>query len=298
VSDNLISTDTPAAGTRYVSPKMQNDRGLIFIHIPKTAGSTLRPIMDRHYPRPVICKLDFLPRDLDAFLRLPEQARSRIRVMQGHFPFGLHKHLSVPADYLTILRDPVNRIISMYYWIHGNQEHVLNTLVRSMSLRDFADSGFEITANHQTSLISGLTANSVDDALAVAKKHLQGEITAFGLNERFDESLLLFKKRLGWKHVFYSRRNVTKSRPRRSEVPDAVLDLIQKHNSLDLELYEFARRAFDETIRALGPSFQVEVRRFQRINNIWAQFDKGRHALRRSLPGPVKAGLKKALRRR
>ncbi|MCM3901921.1 MAG: sulfotransferase family 2 domain-containing protein [Pyrinomonadaceae bacterium] len=277
---------------------MQNDRGLIFIHIPKTAGSTLRPIMDRNHPRDVICKLDFLPRDLDAFLRLPEPARSRIRVLQGHFPFGLHKHLVVPSDYLTILRNPVDRIISMYYWIHGNQDHVLNKLVRAMSLKDFADSGFEITANHQTSLISGLTANSNSDALAVAKKHLQDEITAFGLNERFDESLLLFKKRLGWKHVFYSRRNVTRSRPRGTEVPDSVLDVIQKHNSLDLELYEFARQRFDETISALGPSFQDEVRRFQRINNIWARFDKGRHALRRSLPDPVKAGLKKVLGRR
>jgi hypothetical protein len=277
---------------------MQNDRGLIFIHIPKTAGSTLRPIMDRHYPRPVIYKLDFLPLDLDAFLRLPEQPRSRIRVLQGHFPFGLHEHLSVPADYLTLLRDPVNRIISMYYWIHGNEDHVLNTLVRSMSLKDFADSGFEITANHQTSLISGLPANHDNQALAVAKNNLQCEITAFGLNERFDESLLLFKQRLGWKHVFYSRRNVTKGRPRRSEVPASVLDIIRKHNSLDLELYEFASQTFDETIRALGPSFQAEVRRFQRINNIWARFDKGRHVLRRSLPAPVKALLKKALRRR
>ena len=277
---------------------MQSDRGLIFIHIPKTAGSTLRPIMDRHYPRPLIRKLDFLPRDLDAFLLLPEQARSRIRVLQGHFPFGLHEHLSVPADYLTILRDPVNRIISMYYWIHGNDDHVLNTLVRSMSLKDFADSGFEITTNHQTSLISGLPPNTDKRALAVAKENLQGQITAFGLNERFDESLLLFKQRLGWKHVFYSRRNVTKSRPRRSEVPASVLEVIQKHNSLDLQLYEFARQTFDETIRALGPSFQEEVRRFQRINKIWARFDQGRHALRRSLPAPLKAGLKKALRRR
>lgn len=277
---------------------MQDDRALIFIHIPKTAGSTLRPIMDRHYPRPVIYKLDFLPRDLDAFLRLPEQPRSRIRVLQGHFPFGLHRHLSVPADYLTILRDPVNRIISMYYWIHGNEEHVLNTLVRSMSLRDFADSGFEITANHQTTLISGLPANSDTRALEVAKKNLQGEITAFGLNERFDESLLLFKQRLGWKHVFYSRRNVTRSRPRRSEVPASILEVIEKHNSLDLELYEFARQTFDETIRALGPAFQDEVRRFQRINRIWAGFDKGRHLLRRSLPTPVKERLKRALHRR
>jgi len=282
----------------YCDLNMSSDRAVIFIHIPKTAGSTLRPIMDRHYPRHVIRKLDFLPRDLDAFLKLPEQARSQIRVLQGHFPFGLHEQLAVPADYVTILRDPVDRIISMYYWIQGNHEHVLNKLVRSMSLKDFADSGFEITTNHQTSLISGLIANPENNAFAIARSHLESEITAFGLNERFDESLLLFKKRLGWKHIFYSRRNVTKSRPRRSEVPASVLEIIQRHNSLDLKLYEFAREKFDGAIRDLGPSFQDEVRRFQGLNAIWARFDKGRTALRRSLPPQVKAGLKKALGRR
>ncbi|MGH9880361.1 MAG: hypothetical protein ACRD6N_02905, partial [Pyrinomonadaceae bacterium] len=131
-----------------------------------------------------------------------------------------------------------------------------------------------------------------------ARSHLESEITAFGLNERFDESLLLFKRRLGWKHLFYSRRNVTKGRPRRRDVPDSTLEVIQKHNSLDLELYEFARQKFDETMRTLGPSFQDEVRRFQKLNNLWAQFDKGRDAVRRNLPQQVKAGLKKALRRR
>jgi hypothetical protein len=277
---------------------MSTDRGVIFIHIPKTAGSTLRPIMDRHYPRHVIRKLDFLPGDLDAFLNLPEQTRSQIRLLQGHFPFGLHENLAVPVDYLTILRDPIDRIISMYYWIHGNQEHVLNKLVRSMSLKDFADSGFDITTNHQTSLISGLIANPENNALEIARNHLESEIIAFGLNERFDESLLLFKKRLGWTHVFYSRRNVTRSRPGRSEVPASVLEIIQRHNSLDLDLYEFARQKFDGTIRTLGPAFEDEVRRFQSLNAIWARVDKCRTVLRRSLPPQLKAGLKKALGRR
>jgi hypothetical protein len=181
---------------------MSKDRALIFIHIPKTAGSTLRPIMDRHYPRHSICKLDFLPRDLDAFMQTPADTRSRIRVLQGHFPYGLHEQLSVPADYLTLIREPVDRIISMYYWIRGNEQHVLHRMVRSMSLEDFAGSGFDIATNHQTSLISGLKSDQ-PGALAVARDHLQNRIAAFGLNERFDESLLLFKKRLGWKHVFY-----------------------------------------------------------------------------------------------
>ena len=275
---------------------MVNDRGLIFLHVPKTAGSTLRPIIDRHYAAGVICKLDVLPRDLEIFLNLPEQAKSKIRVLEGHLQFGLHEHLSVPVDYVTMLRDPVDRIISMYYWILGNQTHVLNKLVKSMSLADFARSEFEITTNHQTKLISGLTENFSADALSVAKNNLTSHITAFGLNEKFDESLILFKSLLGWKRVFYVRRNVTKNRPHRGEPPDSTIQVIKKHNALDMELYEFARNRFDEIIGKRGPSFHDEVASFQRLNKIYSKFAKGSNMVRRALPKPAKAAIKKGLR--
>jgi len=275
---------------------MVDDRGLIFLHLPKTAGSTLRPIIDRHYAAEVICKLDVLPRDLEMFLGLPEQTRSKIRVLEGHLQFGLHEHLSVPVDYVTMLRDPVDRMISMYYWILGNQKHILNSVVKSMSLADFAGSGFEITANHQTRLISGLMQNFSADALSVAKNNLTSHITAFGLNEKFDESLILFKSLLGWKRVFYVRRNVTKNRPRRDEPPDSTIQVIKNHNALDIELYEFARNRFDEMISKRGQSFQDEVAGFRRLNKIYGKFTMGKNIVRRALPPPARAAIKKGLR--
>jgi Galactose-3-O-sulfotransferase len=275
---------------------MVNNRGLIFLHIPKAAGSTLRPVIARNYAKNSICRLEVLPRDLDAFLKLPVHTRNEIRVLLGHLQFGVHEHVSVPVDYVTILREPVERIISMYYWIKGNHEHVLNDLVKRMSLSDFASSGFEITTNHQSKLISGLLGNSTDEALSVAKTNLQSHITAFGLNERFDESLTLFKSVLGWKQVWYVSRNVTKNRPHRSGIPDSTLEVIKKHNALDIELYEFAKNRFDEIISKRGQSFQEEVRQFRRWNRVYGTIMKGKRRMQRALPHSVKAGLGRGLR--
>lgn len=275
---------------------MSTDRALIFIHIPKTAGSTLRPIMDRHFPRHTIHKLDVLPRDLHAFRKLPEEVRARARLIQGHFPFGLGSHLPVPVDYLTMLREPTERIMSMYYWILGNQTHALNKLVHCMSLDDFASSGFEIATNHQTRLISGLLPDADKGALEKAKHHLGSGTITFGLNERFDESLLFFQRHFNWKRIFYSRRNVTKDRPLRTAVPRSTIALIEKHNLLDLELYEFAKNLFDQNLQERLPNRDVHVRRFQKRNRVWARFDSLQSALRRSIPAPVRSAVRSVMK--
>lgn len=274
---------------------MAEDKGLIFLHMPKAAGVTLRSIIDRQYPRRVIYKLYGPQAMIDKFINLPEQTRSQIRVLQGHVPFGLHKQMTVPVNYITMLREPVERVISLYYWIIETRADTLYQLVKGMSLSNFAASGFAITSNYQTRLISGLM-NDSEEALVAAKYNLGLPDTIFGLTERFDESLILFKNRLGWKSVVYAKRNVTRSRPKRQEVSDEVIRLIENHNSLDIELYKFAKRRFDEVIRKQGPSLQNEVRNLQRLSEIYGKFNEGLNTVRRALPLQVIAPLRKGLR--
>lgn len=274
---------------------MADDRGLIFLHIPKAAGSTLRSVIKRQYPRHTIHKLYGPHTLIDRFINLPEPSRREIRVLQGHIPFGLHKYMLVPVDYLTMLRDPVDRVISLYYWIRETRASTLHELVKGMSLSHFAGSGFAITSNYQTSLLSGLMSDS-EEALAAAKNNLELPHTTFGLKERFDESLILFRNVLGWKRVYYSRRNVTGSRPGKQEVSDDVIRTIEQHNRADIDLYNFARQRFDEIIGDQGPSFQDEVRSFQRLSSIYGKFDVGLNVVQRVVPPHVRTAFKKGLR--
>jgi len=246
-----------------------NERGLIFLHIPKTAGTTLRTVLHRHYPHHVIFSFYEYPKDRHDFFALSEERRRELRVLQGHIPFGYHRFLSVPVDYITLLRNPVDLVISLYYWILRTHDPGLYHFVEGKSLSDFAGSGLALVRNQQTRMISGAINDCTNEDLQAAINNLNVHFTAFGLHARFDESLILFKRRLGWKSTFYARLNVTKGRPTRHETPLSTINLIEKNNALDMELYEFARKRFDEVVEE-DSAFRDDLRAFQRLNKVYA----------------------------
>lgn len=87
-----------------------------------------------------------------------------------------------------------------------------------------------------------------DQLLREAKDVLAGKMVAFGLTERFDESLLLFNAALGWNVRGYHRENVTRQRPQQAAIDPADLELVRAHCAVDLAFYEFARTLFEERI--------------------------------------------------
>src|SRR5207253_2102954 len=41
--------------------------------------------------------------------------RSDVRAVVGHFSFGIHEFVRSESTYLTVLRDPVDRVVSLYH---------------------------------------------------------------------------------------------------------------------------------------------------------------------------------------
>jgi len=254
---------------------------LIFLHIPKAAGTTLYGIIEHQFPHNAIFTIGGvnIQKSINEFKNLPKKERQKIRCLRGHMPFGLHNYWTQSAIYITLLRHPVARIISHYYYVLRTPGHYLHNKVTSkkMSLSDYVDSGVspELT-NGQTRLISGVEkVDSVNgnepvsaDILEVAKRNLN-HFAAVGLSERFDESLILFKRLLGWKNIFYVEQNVTRSRPSIQEISRQTIRIIENHNKLDLELYEFAKQKFEQLICEQGASFKSELRTFQRLNKVY-----------------------------
>jgi hypothetical protein len=262
---------------------MVDERGLIFLHLPKTGGTTLRSIVRRQYPRGVICETPPTP-----CLDLPAAERARVRVLQGHVPFGAHAWLAVPVDYVTMLREPVDRLVSLYHYARHKPGNPLHPLARALSLRDFAASGHPETLDHQTRLLSGRMDDFTPAALALAQENLATRFACFGTHARFDESLLLFRRRLGWGNVHYLRENVTQERQALADVPRSTLDLIRERNALDVELYAFASARLDEILAAQPPGFREELRRFQRRNAVYGVVVGGARRAFRTLPAPVR----------
>jgi hypothetical protein len=238
---------------------------VIFIHIPKAAGRTIRSIVTRQYAPGEILPIEG---QLGEPHIPPLEDTRRARMVIGLVHYGFHQQLPSPSTYLTLLREPVSRVLSLYRYIIANQRHHLHEWVASKGLIGFVSSDVDTheVENGQTRQIAGITERSSLDpsSLARAKQHLEESFTAVGLVERFDESIMLFKRRLGWRLPFYVRKNVTGTPATRAT--DEALEIIRSRNTLDIQLYEFGRDLFDREMRREGPSFQMEVTMFRALN--------------------------------
>jgi Galactose-3-O-sulfotransferase len=230
------------------------EEAVIFLHVPKTAGTTLNRLIEWEYPLFEIYSIDpfFFNWSASHLSRLPSRRLKKTRMFKGHMLFGLHKILPQPATYITVLRDPIDRVISAFYY---NRSYALQPLYwkfrrEKWSIEDFVRR--LPRENVQCKVLAGAEYNSpcTEAIFEQAKENLVKHFSVVGLNERFDESLALMKLRFGWRLQRYSSFNVTRTRPKKHDLPQATLDLLVAKNSFDVALYEFAANMFQTAINA------------------------------------------------
>ncbi len=296
-----------------VERRLTAQQTVIYLHIPKAAGTTLHRIIKRQYPPDAVFEVDPGAPDakedsIHALKALSDSHRSRIRFLTGHVPFGVHQWVAEPALYVTLLRDPVERAISDYYYIRNTPQHPFHQqmMVENLSLEDTVRVDVEANGNNlQTRWVSGYAAADhslppydplPEDALQRAKQNVENWFAIAGVVERFDETLLLMKRHFGWRNVYYTKANVTRGRPAAAALPAATVAFIREHNALDMELWAFCARRLEEQVRALGASFQLELLAFRASNKVHSvvkrdHLDRYADALRRG-----KARVRAALR--
>jgi hypothetical protein len=275
-------------------------RCLIFLHLPKTAGSTLTTVLrwqSRRFGPEGMLRLTSVEEGFAELDRLSPEQLIRLRVLMGHFPYGVHEHLPMPSRYITMIRDPVKRVVSVYRFVLSRPAHPVHGIVTSssMTLDEYVTSGVH-SRQVENALTRQLAGIAEEDDEELTDRHLQAatanlqSFLAVGLTERFDESLILFKRILGWSTPFYFSRNVSRAGPSPVGVSSDVLERIAERNALDLQIYELARSLFRSNVEALDDGFDREVRRFKRLN--WAP-----NALRQVLE-PIAPRVRRWLERR
>jgi len=228
------------------------EEAVIFLHVPKTAGTTLNRLIEWEYPLFEIYSVDpvFFRWSVSHLWQLPARRLEKTRIFKGHMLFGLHKILPQPATYITVLREPVDRVISAFYFMRSYVLHPFYWKLRreNWTLEDFVRRSPR--ENVQSKIVAGADYYSpcTDEIVEQAKENLFRYFSLVGLSERFEESLALMKLRFGWKLERYSSFNVTRARPKKRDLPQSTLDLIVEKNSFDIALYEYATRLFQDAV--------------------------------------------------
>ena len=218
---------------------------LIFLHLPKCGGTTLNRLIEWEYPLDRVFSVDpsFFRWSHRRVSRWPRTRLDRMQVFKGHMPFGLHERLSRPATYITFLREPVERVISEYYFAKHHRLHPQHRQMQTLTLPEYALQ----TPHHnmQTKLIAGhgdfpdfLAGDCDEQVLETACRNLAQHFSFAGLTERFDEGLAKLKGMFGWNINRYAKFNVTPVRLQKNKVPTSIQSLIAERNRFDCALYE------------------------------------------------------------
>lgn len=266
---------------------------IIFQHLSKTAGSTLAKILIRNLPAHE--QLAVAPDSRisalgtwstatvkDALKKLVPGQVEKIRFVGGHLGYGVHTILPKPARYISILRNPVDRVLSGFFYsinahIKATGEHV--SLEEYVFRKRHYDLGLN---NHQTRVISGIddldpsgnitTGNSrplTDSDYLIAAYNLKNHYLLAGITEHFDEFLLVLAKKLQWSPndiIYTKRENVSTNRPMTADIPRHIVEEIEKHNTYDIQLHRLAKDLFKKEIEKYGSSFSKDLENFHAAN--------------------------------
>lgn len=202
-----------------------------------------------------------------------------IRSISGHSirVFSDLEDLVPDVRFITLLRDPIKRYISHYIYI-------VDWTNKHFPFKKFLSN--EVFSNTQTKAISGFMG--VD----AAKEYLAKRFWLVGIVEKFDEFLVLLRKKL--KPIkfdpLYTRQNVSWEKvPERKETAALILekyrDEIIERNQLDLQLFQHVHdRILPIQQDDYGSDLQQDLTEFQ-------------SALRRCNPGTRRSYIDYAVRK-
>lgn len=217
---------------------MSQPKKVVFIHIPKTAGTSIVGLLEANYPkkhRRAIYSLEYLDRELQKALEDP-----MIHCIYGHFPL---RPVIAQSDafVFTVLRDPVQRSISHYnHYMSGHEPRHREVFAHVKSPEDFGKMvhSYNLQSVHFSGLRNVNREILPDDLVWEHAMANLDRFNAVGFTEHYPESVACFGALLGWHTTEVAYLNIGKRKETGSR---AVWEAM---NEWDLKLYEICKEKF------------------------------------------------------
>lgn len=207
----------------------------ISLHIPKTAGTSFYKTLEDAYGIDGIARFDIKSNIGKLLLNQQEYHETflphNFQLLQGHFSVkDLYEHFPTSANIpiITWLRNPIDRVISNYYYLAETLQAMMSTHEKNRAVLDKMMKSLEefICSDVNRNKMSAMTDG----------KSLQ-EFFFIGIYEYYTDDLLflssLLRRRL-------NSFEVNKTTNKNSVISEEIKLLIEHNNQNDMELYKEA----------------------------------------------------------
>jgi hypothetical protein len=243
-----------------------------FIHVMKTGGTSFVFQMlanferDEAYPSPVDrdSPTDVTPyASIPKLLALSPERRARIRVYAGHLPYVASELLGFDPIRLTLLREPVDRTVSMLKHVKRLFEHYHERSLEEIYdddavFRHYLDNAqtkvFALTVEERDLALAAAASASADDAPPLARsvpipphrfeqaKANLTKVDVVGLNESYGDFLDELHTRFGWWPNGVKQQARANVSTEEWAVSPELRARIAADLTVDMEFYEFAKQ--------------------------------------------------------
>lgn len=258
--------------------KIDKNRPVVFLHIPKTAGTNFTFVMENNYP-----KRDYLYHNYS----IRSKKNKELVAFYGHWSYEYCINLLAKDPIIFVfLREPGERVVSHYAENVANRyikpnfklESIFNRPEVFLNENNFTENVKNICSYRHRAVWTKdfychyLSGTALHGKPQFAKEETFNEVsllmdqnkikylckdgyrefdTIFGLTEQFDKSLKLFQKIAGWKTIAYREKSPRRafSKKRRYECSDDLVKKIREYNQYDIALYKKAKEIFDKELK-------------------------------------------------
>lgn len=282
---NLSLTDLQGNST----PGKQCNRGLFFLHIAKTGGTTLRnmiaryadrhgctSVLVRHDPWPVVDWKDYVI-NWDIF-----KIKRHFDVIAEHVVWNkdlISELMHVRRMHVTMLREPLAQFMSFFTFL-GMHKHFglphrggADIFLQDPARYDvpFTHNGVNIsrTRNYQASYFTPNQHNMSASQVASLIKTIERNFELVMISELYDHSLVLLRRLMGWQlaDIFYYKcysHRVYREKNVKRQSKEA--EKYRKWSSIDYWIYHHFREKLQQRITAGGEELEQEVTIFRKAN--------------------------------
>jgi hypothetical protein len=276
---------------------------VLFHHIHNTAGTSLRALIRFNMLGSKYLTTAVPPKDPRSAAPRPRvyrqlykdftpHQRASLRCVMGHGANRFLSRIDRPIQAFTLVRDPVDRVVSLYYAAASNRGKLLEQSDKQLGLSHAGKTKSTLVdiftnlgtpgpapsklARNYAGFFNGQSRSLLDphyntrelpysagpppDA-DVWRERLFELVSArylVGLQERYADFVAELEQRLGWTG-FVEHRNPGGHRPSLDDLPPEAVETIRAYNWLDDELHRHCEQQADKVSRVPPPARPVQV---------------------------------------